>query len=201
MSTATTTETAPPDPPAPTVEPAARGGWIRRLWPFVVAHKRKVAIALGVVGRRQVVTALTPVIEKVVIDDVITTQRASRSGRGSSCSSVAAVIGFVAAYIRRYVGGRVALDVQYDLRNAIFERLQRLDFARHDELPTGQLVSRASSDLGLIQGLLSFTPIMVGNLVMVVVSLVVMVVPLAARSRSSPSSASPRCSSCRCGSG
>ncbi len=64
--------------------------------------------------------------------------------------------------------------MQYDLRNAIFERLQRLDFARHDELPTGQLVSRASSDLGLIQGLLSFTPIMIGNLVMTVVSLVVM---------------------------
>ena len=39
------------------------------------------------------------------------------------------------------LGGRVSLDVQYDLRNAIYERLQRLDFASHDELQTGQLVS------------------------------------------------------------
>ena len=29
--------------PGPTtVEPAARGGWIRRLWPFVAAHRHKV---------------------------------------------------------------------------------------------------------------------------------------------------------------
>ena len=63
------------------------------------------------------------------------------------------MFGFVAAYIRRFVGGRVSLDVQYDLRNAIYERLQRLDFARHDEMQTGQLVSRASSDVGLHPGL------------------------------------------------
>ena len=59
----------------------------------------------------------------------------------------AGVSRFVAAYIRRYVGGRVGLDVQYDLRNAIYEHLHRLDFARHDELQTGQLVSRAITDL------------------------------------------------------
>ena len=37
----------------PTVEPAARGGWIRRLGPFIMAHKRNVAIAFGfsIVGR------------------------------------------------------------------------------------------------------------------------------------------------------
>ena len=56
--------------------------------------------------------------------------------------------------------------MQYDLRNAVYERLQRLDFARHDQLQTGQLVSRASSDVGLLQGLLSFLPIMLGNLVL-----------------------------------
>ncbi|HZP30077.1 MAG TPA: ABC transporter ATP-binding protein [Acidimicrobiia bacterium] len=158
-----------------TVEAAAQGGWIRRLWPFLAAHKRKVAIALGVAVAGQVVTALTPVIEKVVIDDVITTHR-QPLWPWLTLLLGAAVVAFGAAYVRRFVGGRVALDVQFDLRNAIFERLQRLDFARHDELPTGQLVSRASSDLGLIQGLLSFTPIMVGNLVMLAVSLVVMLV-------------------------
>ena len=35
------------------IEPAAEGGWIRRLWPFLAAHKRDVVIALGasVVGQ------------------------------------------------------------------------------------------------------------------------------------------------------
>src|SRR6185295_306585 len=78
--------------------------------------------------------------------------------------------------IRRFFGGRVALDVQFDLRNAVYERLQRLDFASHDNLQTGQLVSRASSDVGLIQGLLSFMPIMLGNLVLLVLALIIMMI-------------------------
>src|SRR5205823_13354771 len=89
---------------------------------------------------------------------------------------VAGVISFVGAYIRRWIGGRVSLDVQFDLRNAIYERLQRLDFAGHDQLQTRQLVSRASSDLGLLQALLSFLPILLGNVVMLGLSLVVMLV-------------------------
>ncbi|MGL1311226.1 ABC transporter transmembrane domain-containing protein, partial [Vibrio parahaemolyticus] len=63
-----------------------------------------------------------------------------------------------------------------DLRNAIFDQLQRLDFARHDELQTGQLVSRANSDVGLLQGLLAFLPIMSGNVLLLAVSIVVMFV-------------------------
>src|SRR4029453_9042569 len=71
-------------------------------------------------------------------------------------------------------GGRIALDVQHDMRTAVFRQLQRLDFARHDELQTGQLVSRASSDVALIQGFLQFLPIGVANVLMFVVSLVAM---------------------------
>ncbi len=52
---------------------------------------------------------------------------------------------------------------------------RRLDFAGHDDLQTGQLVSRSSSDLALIQGLLAFLPIIVGNFVMLIVSLIVMI--------------------------
>src|SRR6202043_1757820 len=77
---------------------------------------------------------------------------------------------------RRYIGGRVSLDVQYDIRNTIYDQLQRLDFARHDEMQTGQLVSRANSDVGLVQGLLSFLPIMSGNILLLVASLIIMFV-------------------------
>ena len=78
---------------------------------------------------------------------------------------------FVGAYFRRYRGGRVALDVQYDLRNAMQDHLQTLDFANLDRMPTGQLVGRANSDSTLVQGLLSFFPIMSGNVLMLVFSL------------------------------
>jgi ATP-binding cassette subfamily B protein len=82
----------------------------------------------------------------------------------------------VASYLRRFTGGRVSLDVQFDLRNAIYDQLQRLDFARHDEMQTGQLVSRANSDIGLLQGLLAFLPVMSGNVLLLISSLVIMFV-------------------------
>ena len=154
---------------------APTGGWIRRLAPYLLAHRRNVAIALGAAIGGQAVAAFVPVLQKVVVDDVIVTQTRPL-WPWLLLLLVAALFSFVAAYLRRWIGGRVSLDVQFDLRNAIYERLQRLDFAGHDSLQTGQLVSRASSDLALIQGLLSFLPIMLGNVVMLVLSLIVMLV-------------------------
>src|SRR5204863_7001773 len=116
----------------------------------------------------------TPLVEKIIVDDVIINQRRPL-GPLFLLLIAAGVFGFFAAYVRRFVGGRVALDVQFDLRNAVYERLQRLDFASHDQLQTGQLVSRANSDVGLLQGLLMFMPIMLGNLVFLVMALCVMV--------------------------
>ncbi|MEZ5144844.1 MAG: ABC transporter ATP-binding protein [Acidimicrobiales bacterium] len=161
--------------PIPEPAPPEAGGWIRRLWPFLMAHRRNVVIAFGMAIAGQAVAALVPVVERAVVDDGIVAQ--TRPVWPLLVVLLAAgAFSFLAAYVRRWVGGRVSLDVQYDLRVAIFERLQRLDFAGHDDLQTGQLVSRSSSDLGLIQGLLAFLPIILGNLVMLVVSLVVMVI-------------------------
>ena len=69
----------------------------------------------------------------------------------------------------------MALGVQYDLRNAMHEHLQVLDFANLDRMPTGQLVARANSDSALVQGLLSFFSVMSGNVLLMLFSLVVMI--------------------------
>jgi len=58
----------------------------------------------------------------------------------------------------------------------MYEHLHKLDFAQHDQMPTGQLVGRANSDSTLVQGLLSFFPIMSGNILLLVVSLAIMLV-------------------------
>ncbi|MBN9196514.1 MAG: ABC transporter ATP-binding protein, partial [Microbacterium sp.] len=85
-----------------------------------------------------------------------------------------AVFAFGFAYLRRYRGGRIGLDVQNDLRNDMHDRLQRLDAATLDTMPTGQLVARANSDTALVQGLLNFLPLVTGNVLMLFLSLVVM---------------------------
>jgi ATP-binding cassette subfamily B protein len=64
--------------------------------------------------------------------------------------------------------------VQYDLRNAMHDHLQSLDFDNLNRMPTGQLVARANSDSTLIQGLLGFFPIMSSNVLLTVLSLAVM---------------------------
>ena len=130
----------------PTMKATSEPGWLRKLWPFLVRHKKGVLIAFGVAILGQVITSILPLVQRSIVDNTITTQTEPVGPLLVLLVGLAAV-NFVFQYIRRYSGGRYAIDVQNDLRNALFERLQRLDFARHDELPTGQLVSRASSDL------------------------------------------------------
>ncbi|HEX2062917.1 MAG TPA: ABC transporter ATP-binding protein, partial [Acidimicrobiales bacterium] len=152
-----------------------RKGWIRRLLPYLAAHRRNVIISFAAALAGTTVTALTPVVQKIIVDDVVGARRRPLAPWLALLVG-AGLLRFGLAHLRRFLGGRVALDVQHDLRNDIFERLQRLDFARHDEFQMGQLVSRAGADVTLIQGLLAFLPLSSGNLVMLVLSLVIMVV-------------------------
>ncbi|MCU1460834.1 MAG: transporter related [Acidimicrobiales bacterium] len=142
--------------------------------PYLMAHRRNVAVAFGAAFLGSLAMALTPAVQKVIIDSAII---GHHPGHLRGLIVVLLALGmfrFVAAYGRRWWGGQVSLDVQYDIRNTIYDQLQRLDFARHDELATGQLVSRASSDVTLIQSMLAILPVMSGNLLMLLVSLVVM---------------------------
>ncbi|HEX2700325.1 MAG TPA: ABC transporter ATP-binding protein [Acidimicrobiales bacterium] len=158
--------------------PAAAGNrvsWIRRLWPYLRAHLRDVVVGFGAAVVGLTVTALTPLVQKVVVDDVVLGHRRPLLP-WLTVLVLAGLAQFGAAHVRRYVGGRVALDVQDDLRNDIYARLQRLDFARHDQSHTGQLVSRATGDVMIVQGLLAFLPLTTGNVVLLVLSLVIMAV-------------------------
>jgi ATP-binding cassette subfamily B protein len=85
-----------------------------------------------------------------------------------------ALIRFVAAFVRRYFAGKLALDVQHSMRQSVFSSVSRLDGGKQDALRTGQVVSRANSDLQLVQGLLSVVPLSLGVVVLVAVSVVAM---------------------------
>jgi ATP-binding cassette subfamily B protein len=55
------------------------------------------------------------------------------------------------AYFQTYQGEWVSQRVAYDLRNAIYDRLQRLSYAYHDHQQTGQLMSRATQDVEAVR--------------------------------------------------
>src|SRR5262249_8962514 len=153
--------------------PMSRGtepGWIRKLWPFLERHKKHVLVAFGVAIAGQVITSLVPLVQRSIIDDTIKTDTHAIAPLIVLLVGLA-VVNFGFQYARRFSGGRYGIEIQNDLRNALFERLQRLDFARHHELPTGQLVSRASAALQLVQQLLAFMPMLTGNIVLFVLSI------------------------------
>jgi ATP-binding cassette, subfamily B, bacterial len=119
------------------------------------------------------VEATIPLLTRLAVDDAVT-GITERLGWLVAMLVGAALLRFGTAFIRRYLGGRLSLDVQHDLRNAVFRAVQKLDGAKQDGLRTGQVVSRAISDLQLVQVLLSLVPLTAGVLVRFAVALVAM---------------------------
>jgi ATP-binding cassette subfamily B protein len=149
-------------------------GWIRRLARYILRHRRDVVLALTAAILGSACQTAVPLVARQIVDRVIL-HHSSPLWPWLVLLVLLATASFGFAYIRRYRGGRVALAVQNDLRNAMHDHLQTLDFENLDRMPTGQLVARANSDSALVQGLLSFLPIMSGNVLMMGLSLGVMV--------------------------
>ncbi|MGW9206441.1 ABC transporter ATP-binding protein [Embleya sp. NPDC055664] len=148
-------------------------GWLRRLMAASWRYRSSVLIAFGASLVGMAVTALVPLVQRRVVDDAV----AGELGNLVPLSILlvgAALVTFGCAYARRYVGGKLSLDVQYDLRTRIFGALSRLDGARQDELQTGQIVSRGISDVTMVQGFMAMVPMMTGNVLLFVISLGVM---------------------------
>ncbi|WP_385620311.1 ABC transporter ATP-binding protein [Streptomyces sp. P8-A8] len=148
-------------------------GWARRLCGYAWRYRRNVLLALGSSLAGMAVMALVPLITKVIIDDVVVGHTRSLAVWTGLLIAAAGLV-YIATYIRRYYGGRLALDVQHDLRTEMYGTITRLDGKRQDELSTGQVVGRATSDLQLIQGLLFMLPMTIGNVLLFLISLVIM---------------------------
>lgn len=152
---------------------AEKSGWAKRLTGYAWRYPKDVVLALGSSLGGMAVMALVPLITKVIIDDVIGDKTRSM-GPWVGALIGAALLVYVFTYIRRYYGGRLALDVQHDLRTEMYGTITKLDGRRQDELSTGQVVGRATSDLQLIQGLLFMLPMTIGNILLFLMSLVIM---------------------------
>ncbi|MFC1908375.1 ABC transporter ATP-binding protein [Chloroflexota bacterium] len=86
-----------------------------------------------------------------VIDNII-----SSGDRGFLIIAAVAVVGASAlrgifAFGWHYLGEATSQKTGYDIRNAIYDQLQRLSFAYHDQTQTGQLMSRATVDVEAVR--------------------------------------------------
>ncbi len=135
----------------------------------------EVLLAFGAAVLGMGVQAAVPLVERAVVDNAVLAE-AQPLLPWVLLLVAAGLARFGLSFVRRYFGGKLSLDVQHDLRTEVFGALHRLDGASQDELNTGQVVSRSISDITLVQGLLSFLPMVTGNVLLFVISLIIMLV-------------------------
>jgi len=87
------------------------------------------------------------------------------------------LVGAVQAFgtgARRYAAFRISYRVETDLRQRLFDHLQQLHFAFHDQAQTGQLMARANTDIQQVNQVVVLLPLFAASLFIVVAVTVVM---------------------------
>jgi len=116
-----------------------------------------------------------PMLVRLIIDDALTAGDRTRLIWLVGFLVLAGALQGLGIGLRRYFGFKLSYRAEADLRNRIFTHIQRLAFSFHDQTPTGQLMARASSDLGQVRLILAMTPITIANLTMFVLVVAVLV--------------------------
>jgi ATP-binding cassette subfamily B protein len=119
------------------------------------------------------VQAASPLLVRTAVDDAVAGQTGALPGIAVFLVALQ-LVAFATAFLRRYFGGKLALDVQHDLRQRVFNAVSRLDGGKQDALRTGQVVSRAISDLQLVTGILMQVPLSFGSVIFALLSFAAM---------------------------
>jgi len=82
----------------------------------------------------------------------------------------------MASYGQRFLNEVVAQKTTYIIRNALYERIQRLSFAFHDRSQTGQLMSRATVDVEAVRMFFAMGFLGMFQVLMMVVAVYVMLI-------------------------
>ncbi len=115
-----------------------------------------------------------PALVAVAIDRGIGDDSNTALLRWSLAILVAGVVAGVCSGLRRWYAFREARWSEAVLRDRIFAHLQRLHFAFHDDVQTGQLMSRANTDLQQVQAFVVMIPITISNAATVLAAAVIM---------------------------
>jgi ABC-type multidrug transport system fused ATPase/permease subunit len=118
-----------------------------RLLGFLRPYRWSLAVSIVLAAASQAASIALVRLTQSVIDDAI---RPRDHRMLWILIAVIAGLGAVKALLmvgRRFISGRQALGVEFDMRNALYSHLLRLSFGFYDRHQTGQLMSRATVDL------------------------------------------------------
>ena len=81
-------------------------------------------------------------------------------------------------FLQGYLAERSSQGVAYDLRDALFERIERLSFSYYDRVQTGQLVTRLTSDVEQIRTFAGSGVVQLANAVVMLIGTTVVLLYL-----------------------
>ncbi|MFC2014589.1 ABC transporter ATP-binding protein [Chloroflexota bacterium] len=124
---------------------------ILRLTVFVRKYWGWLLLAFGALVASTVFNLIIPRMIGNAIDNSLSSGERSVLFVAAGVVVGSAILRGLAEYANRYIAEAVSQKVAYDIRNAIFDQLQRLSFAFHDKAQTGQLMSRATVDVEAVR--------------------------------------------------
>lgn len=119
----------------------------RRLLGYLQPHWRNVLLAYAAMIAATGMNLVVPQIIKQAIDRGLAEGTASTLFWAAGVIMALAFARALVAFVRIYFGEWLTHRVAYDLRNHFYASLQGLPFAFHDRAQTGDLMSRATSDI------------------------------------------------------
>ncbi len=127
-----------------------------RLRPYLRPYRKQLTIMVTAALVVEAADIAVPLVIKSVIDGAIAHHE---RGLLLPLGLLAIALGAASAglsLIRRWVQGNAVADMEKDIRDDLYAHLQRLEPAFHDEWQSGQLLSRATTDLGTIRRFMGF---------------------------------------------
>jgi len=147
---------------------------MRRLFGLVRPYRLALGISIALALAAQGATLAIPWLTGRVVDDAIRKEDTGQLWTLIALILVAGALRFVFMVLRRLVAGRMAVTVEFDLRNRFYSHLQTLSFSFYDRNQTGQLMSRATVDLSAVRVFLSYGLLFLSQHVITVVAVTAM---------------------------
>ncbi len=129
---------------------------LRRYLPYLRPYAGLVAV-FGLAQLGSLATAASiPKIIQYIIDGPVTHHQLGQLVQMAGILVLIGLLEFVFIFVRRNYSGVVSLRMETDLRDDFYAHLQSLQVSFHDNWQSGQLLSRAVSDIGTVRRFVSF---------------------------------------------
>jgi ATP-binding cassette subfamily B protein len=130
------------------------GPAVRRLLPYVLRYRRQFSLGLACVLIATSIQLLSPWVLKYAIDDLSSSVTRAKLAMYASLLLGIACVGAVFRFLMRRIIIGASRDIEYDIRNDFFARLQQMPLGFYQTRRTGDLMSRATNDLNAVRMLI-----------------------------------------------